>query len=167
MKEAQTRTEAVERLGELIRDIRTAMLTTMTPGGSPHSRPMATQDANFAGELWFFTSVNSRKVKEISRAPSVAVTYASPGKESYVALTGTASVVEDSARAHAMWNPAYKAWFTGPDDPTLRLIRIDVHDAEYWDTPGGKIASLLQLAKAAITGDSKDMDDDNVKVRLD
>jgi hypothetical protein len=46
-------------------------------------------------------------------------------------------------------------------------IRIDVHDAEYWDTPGGKIASLLQLAKAAITGNREDMDEDNVKVRMD
>ena len=84
-----------------------------------------------------------------------------------MALTGEATVVEDSARAHAMWNPLHKAWFTGPDDPTLRLIRIDVHEAEYWDTPGGKIASFLQLAKAAITGNREDMEDDNVKLRLD
>jgi len=42
-----------------------------------------------------------------------------------------------------------------------------VHEAEYWDTPGGKIASFLQLAKAAITGNREDMEDDNVKLRLD
>jgi len=167
MKEAQTRQEAVERLGELIHGIRTAMLTTMSPGGYPRSRPMATLDAEFNGSIWFFTSVNSRKVEEIGLAPHVAVTYSSPGKESYVALTGEAAVVEDSARAHAMWNPLHKAWFTGPDDPTLRLIRIDVHEAEYWDTPGGKIASFLQLAKAALTGNREDMEDDNVKLRLD
>ena len=128
---------------------------------------MATQGGEFEGTLWFFTSADSRKVEEIGLAPNVAVTYSSPGRESYVALNGTAAVVEDSQRAHAMWNPAYKAWFTGPDDPTLRLIRVDVHEAEYWDTPGGKIASLLQLAKAAITGNRDDMDDDNVKVRMD
>ena len=167
MSEVQTRQEAVERLAELIHDIRTAMLTTTSESGYPRSRPMATQDEEFSGTLWFFTSANSRKVGEIGRTPNVAVTYSSPGRESYVSLTGTATVVEDSARAHEMWNPAYKAWFTGPDDPTLRLIRVDVHDAEYWDTPGGKIASMLQLAKAAITGKRGGMDDDNVKVKLD
>jgi general stress protein 26 len=166
MNEEQSRQEAMDRLGDLIQGIRTAMLTTMGPVGYPRSRPMATLAADFSGTIWFFTSVNSRKVGEIGQTPQVAVTYSSPGKESYVALTGEAAVVEDSARAHAMWNPLHKAWFTGPDDPTLRLVRIDVHEAEYWDTPGGKIASFLQLAKAAITGDRKDMEDDNVKVRL-
>ena len=167
MKEPQTREEAVGRLGELIHDIRTAMLTTMSSSGYPRSRPMATHDVEFEGTIWFFTSVHSRKVEEIGLAPHVAVTYSSPGKESYVALTGTATVVEDPARARDMWNPLHKAWFSGPDDPALRLIRIDVHDAEYWDTPGGKIASFLQLAKAAITGTREGMEDDNVKVRLD
>ena len=166
MKEPQTRQEQVERLGELIHGIRTAMLTTMSPSGYPRSRPMATHDVDFDGTLWFFTSVNSRKVEEIAQVPQVALTYSSPGKESYVALTGAASVIEDPARAHAMWNPFHNAWFTGPDDPTLRLIRVDVQDAEYWDTPGGKIASLLQLAKAAVTGKREDAEGDNVKLRL-
>ena len=42
-EEIQSREEAVKRIGELIKDIRIAMLTTVASDGSLHSRPMATQ----------------------------------------------------------------------------------------------------------------------------
>jgi hypothetical protein len=29
---------------------------------------------------------------------------------------------------------------------------VDVETAEYWDTRGGKVASMLAIAKAALTG---------------
>jgi len=38
-----------------------AMLTTVASDGSLRSRPMVTPDADFDGELWFFTRYNSPK----------------------------------------------------------------------------------------------------------
>jgi general stress protein 26 len=158
--------DGIQKVGELIKDIRTAMLVTLTAGGQPRSRPMATQDSEFDGSLWFFTSAESRKVAEIARNPVVAVTYASSGKESYLSLTGRAEVLNDRARIEELWNPWLKAWFEGPDDPSLRLIRVEATEAEYWDTPGGKVASLLQIVRAVVTGDASDMEADNQTVRF-
>ena len=54
------------KLGELIKDIRVAMLTTVDNEGRLHSRPMATQQTEFDGTLWFFTDSDSVKVHELS-----------------------------------------------------------------------------------------------------
>src|SRR5689334_858328 len=55
----------VKKLGELIKDIKFAMLTTVEPDGSLHSRPMATQEVEFDGDLWFFTGASTAKVDEV------------------------------------------------------------------------------------------------------
>jgi hypothetical protein len=33
-----------------------------------------------------------------------------------------------------------------------------VEGGEYWDTPGGKVASLISLAKTKLTGETYDAD---------
>ncbi len=46
--------EEMETLRELIKDVDTAMLNTVTEEGLV-SRPMKTQEVEFDGDLWFFT----------------------------------------------------------------------------------------------------------------
>ena len=60
-----------------------------------------------------------------------------------------------------LWNPLLRAWFAGPDDPTIRLIRVQVDAAEYWETPGGKVASLISMLKAAVSGNRPDTSGEN------
>ena len=117
------------------------------------SRPMATQNAPFDGQLWFFTDDDSAKVHEISRDKHVNVSYADPDKNNYVSVSGRASLVKDRNRMRGLWNPLYKAWFPkGLDDPRLALICVDVEKAEYWDSPDSKVVQLAGFLKAAITG---------------
>lgn len=142
--------DGVQKVGELIKDIKMAMLVTLDEDGRPHSRPMQTQDVEFDGTVWFFTSVDSEKVKEVENNPYVNVAYASGAQ--FVSLTGIAEVLQDAEKTHAMWNPLLKAWFDSADDPKIRLIRVDAESAEYWDTPGGRIASFISLVTSAVTG---------------
>ena len=58
-------TQATKALREAIKDIRIAMLTTFDREGHLHSRPMATIDIQFDGDLWFFTCAHSPKVGEL------------------------------------------------------------------------------------------------------
>jgi general stress protein 26 len=45
------------------------------------------------------------------------------------------------------------AWFPdGPDDDGIVLLKVDATSAEYWNTPGGRVASVLSFAKAKVTG---------------
>ena len=56
-KHRSTKQEKIEKVRDLIKGIKIAMLTTVNPtDGSLHSRPMATQEAEFDGDLWFFTA---------------------------------------------------------------------------------------------------------------
>lgn len=150
-----TNTENVAKLADLIRDVRIAMLTTIEADGCLRSRPMATQETEFDGTLWFFTWVDSAKVHEIERDHHVNISYANPSDEVYVSVSGTARLTRDPAKAKELWNPMHKAWFPkGLDDPNLGLLRVDVEKAEYWDSPSSKVVQLIGFAKALATGKS-------------
>ena len=82
-------------LWERIQDHRTAMLTTVSPNGFIHSRPMMTQEREAGSDLWFVTSINSEKVDEIKANPKVGVLYYRDADNAYVSVAGTAHIEQD------------------------------------------------------------------------
>lgn len=146
-----------EKLGELIKDIRIAMVTTVQPKGTLHTRPLASLRYEDDGQLWFYTSMDSAKVDEVLNDVRTSVAFADTSKDAYVAVSGTADIVNDRRRIQDLWTPFAKPWFPeGPDDPNLALLRVHVERAEYWTSPG-KTAYLLGVAKSAITGKATHM----------
>ena len=124
------REESIEKLKGLIEDIDFGMLTTMD-GGKLRSRPMSTQQVEFDGDLWFFTSDKTHKVDEIEADNRVNIAYSKPDDNVYVSVSGTAAIVKDRAKIEELWNPILKAWFPeGLDDPTLCLLKVSVEEAE-------------------------------------
>ena len=72
----------------------------------------------------------------------------------WVSLSGSAEVVRDVAKAKELWNSWVEAWLPqGPEDDNVALIRFTSESAEYWDTPGGRVASIVSFAKAKLTGE--------------
>ncbi|MCZ2827574.1 pyridoxamine 5'-phosphate oxidase family protein [Modestobacter sp. VKM Ac-2986] len=152
------------KVAELISGQRIAMLTTSAPQGTLTSRPMALQEVEFDGDLWFFAERSSRKVGHLDAHPEVNVTVGSGS--TWVSLTGRAVVVDDPAKKRELWNGGVEAWFPdGPDDAAIVLIKVEGSSAEYWDTPGGRIATALSFAKAKVTGQPYD-GGENETVRL-
>ena len=150
-----TAESSVTKVAELARDIRIAMLTTMDADGHHLSRPMAQQEVEFDGDLWFFAEKNSRKVAQIEANPEVGVTLSSG--DTWISIHGEALTVDDLAKKKELWNAWVGAWFTdGPEDPNVTLIKVGAHGAEYWDTPGGRIASVVSFVKAKVTGEPYD-----------
>jgi general stress protein 26 len=144
-------TDDARTVTELLKGQRIGMLTTTDADGTLISRPMALQEVEFDGDLWFFAERASRKVAHIGGSPQVNVTVGSGSR--WVSLTGSATVVDDAARKRELWNGAVEAWFPdGPDDDAVVLLKVDARSAEYWNTPGGRIATLLSFAKAKATG---------------
>ena len=140
------------KLTELIEDIRIAMLTTAMPDGTLRSRPMATQQTESDGDLWFFTQASAAKAEEIRANPHVNVSYASPRENRYVSVSGTATLVRDRKKMEELWDQLYKAWFPqGLEEPDLALLRVDVERAEYWDAPSGTMAEIAGLLKVPAT----------------
>lgn len=148
-----TRAENITKLNDLIKDIRIAMLTTQEPDGTLRSRPMATQQVAFDGDLWFFTYADSSKVAEVQHERHVNVSYAAPDDQRYISVSGTATLVHDRKKMEELWNPIFKAWFPkGLDDPNIALLKVDVIQAEYWDSPSGFVVQAIGFAKAVATG---------------
>jgi general stress protein 26 len=157
-------TDQTRKVTELLKDERIGMFTTTAPDGTLTSRPMALQEVEFDGDLWFFASRTSRKVAHLTANPQVNV--ATIGSSSWVSLTGHATVVDDLATKKELWNAVVEAWFpNGPEDPDVVLLRVDAASAEYWDSPGGRVASLISFAKAKATGRPYD-GGENETVRL-
>jgi general stress protein 26 len=152
-----THQDNLHKLYELIRGIKFAMFTTVDARGSLRSRPMTTLEAEPDGHLWFFTAIDAPKVAETRRDEHVNVGYAEPADNRYVSISGRAQVVRDPARIHALWRPAYRAFFPGgPDDPRLALLRVTPCEAEFWTSPSDIVTQTISMVKSYLTGDPQD-----------
>jgi general stress protein 26 len=146
--EHKTQQEKIEKLRELTKDIDFAMLTTIDADGGLRSRPMSTQQTEFDGDLWFFTAIDTAKASEVQRDNRVNVSYSRPDDHTYVSISGMAVLVNDRAKMEALWSPVYKAYFPdGLDDPNLRLLKVEVQKAEYWESHG-LIPTVIGFVKA-------------------
>ncbi|WP_411218394.1 pyridoxamine 5'-phosphate oxidase family protein [Terribacillus saccharophilus] len=154
--------EELETLKELIKDVDTAMLTTVTEEGLV-SRPMKTQEVEFDGDLWFFTKKETDKYEEILHDQDVNVSYA--GK-SYVSVRGRAEIVEDINKKKELWSKAYeKIMQTSYDDSSVVLIKVKAEAAEYWDT--GNFKKQVAFLYKRMRGQSSESTDVNETVELD
>jgi len=158
------RLEQRDLLRKMIKDIDIAMFTTVSKGGYPVSRPLSTQKVEFDGELlWFFTRGDSPKIAELRKSSRVNVAYASASRNTYVSVTGDAEVLHDQAKIDELWSDALKAFFpNGPDDPNLKLIRVRIATAEYWDGPSSAIGKLVSFVIARVTKNDEYMGDNRI-----
>jgi general stress protein 26 len=141
------------KVQEIIDSIEVGMLTTMQDDGDHRSRPMQTQKLDAQGCLWFLTSRSSHKTEELQKHPNVNVSYADTDAHSYVSVVGTATLVDDPAVKEDLWSPIAKAWFPkGLEDPDLTVLKVQIKEAEYWDSSSSKMVQAYHIAKAIVTG---------------
>jgi general stress protein 26 len=152
--------QCIQKLGSLIEGIKIAMVTTVaakTAASSSqpqelHSCPLTTQQAEFDGDLWFVISQHSQVAQNVESHGAVNVSYASSNGV-YVSVSGQAEVIKDRTKLEEFWNAAFKVWFKqGIDDPEIRLLKVHVTSAEYWESPALTVTRLAAFAKAFVTG---------------
>lgn len=149
--------EDIRTVGELVQKAKIALLTTCTSEGKLVSRPLAVQEAEFDGDLWFITQEPSHKTEEIAQNPQVNAAMKT-GSSGFLSISGHAEVVTDRSRIDEYWSPAVEAFFPdGKDDPALRLIVVHADTAEYWKSDEPKVVTAFKLAKSAVTGKQPDV----------
>ena len=150
--------QARETLAKLIQDARIALVTTTTAEGHLVSRPMAMQERDFDGTLWFFTPDPSPKTEQVLANEQVNVALETGG--GYVSVSGRGSVSRDQALIDELWNREAEAWFDGGrSDPTLALLRVEADSAEYWSIDSPKLLTMVKYAKSVVTGEKPDVGD--------
>lgn len=150
-----TQTSEKKTLWTLIKDIKFGMLTHSHSNGELHSHPLTTQNkaGDEGNQLYFFISQRSELAKRMAIDNNVNVSYAHPGDDRYVSVSGQASIVDDQAKKDALFTVLAKAWFSGgATDPDLALLVIDIGHVEYWDSKDSKMVQLIKMATAAVTG---------------
>ena len=148
-------------LDDALDGLRFAMVATADPshGGEWKARPLALAGTE-GGVLRFLVGVDADWVEGLEQTGSpTTVTFSDPGKNTWVALQGSARTTDDRALVHALWNPAAGAYFEGADDPSVRVLEVQVSYGEFWDGPCGRVGQLLSVARAALGGESGDQGD--------
>ena len=144
-----------QKLYDLIKSMKIAMMTTVDTDGTLHSRPMHSQKADEHGDLWFFTKIQSPKITEISRDNEVNLAYSDPDKQHFVWVAGRAEIVRDKQTIESKWSEGMRAWFPkGVDEPGIALIRVHPERGEYWDSPSSTLVHLYGYVKARVAGES-------------
>jgi len=150
---ATTEQDDRQHVANLVSDAKVAMLTTTTPEGRHLSRPMALQEADFDGDLWFFAYEDSAKATQIAATPEVGVSFSDTGNHSWTSIAGRARIVHDRTKAEQLYTPVLEAWFPhGLDTPGMVLIKVEADTAEYWEAPSSTVAFALGNLRAAVTG---------------
>ena len=149
-------TEAIKKLKSLAEDIRFCMYTTYA-NEKIESRPMTTLDIDENGNAWFFTSKQTDIGQDTVWAEPVTLIYSDPKNNTYISVSGTASIEYDEQKKEDLWNPMSKAWFpAGKDDPNLVMLKVTTDEAAYWDSSSSKMVVFFSMLKAAVTGTTPD-----------
>lgn len=148
--------EALKKFKKLVEDVRVCMFITNNQTEHEHTRPMSAVDVEDNGTLWFYTDIRSIKVDEVTTDRKVHLAFSHPGKESYLDVRGTSSVVTDRGLIKQKWSPVVKAYFpNGAEDPNLALLKVQPYEVYYWESETGKMVQFLKMAVAAVTGNTK------------
>jgi general stress protein 26 len=152
---------------QLVSSAKLAMLTTTTSDGKHVSRPMALQESEFDGDLWFFAYEDSSVVAQVRAQPEVNVSFTDNSNSSWTSIAGHAEVVHDRTKAEDLYGPALKIWFPdGADTPGLTLIKVHADSAQYWEGPSSTIGKVAGGIRALVTRSPEKDPFDNQTVDL-
>jgi general stress protein 26 len=159
--QAQATPEDEQTIEKLVAKASIALVTTVAEDGSLVSRPLAVQQREFDGDLWFFTEDPSAKTAQVRANDQVNV--AMQAGHGWLSISGRGSVSTDQATIDELWNTGAEAWFEGGrHDPAVALLRVEAVTAEYWTSKAPMVVTLAKYAKAAVTGGRPDVGESKV-----
>ena len=152
-----TAKDAVQKIREIAKDANICMFVTNLKKLPLDGRPMATQEVDDEGNIWFMSDKNSNKHFDIEQDDRVQLFFSHTGNYEYLSLFGRAEFVNDKSKIEELWTRMAKTWFKqGKDDPNIELIKVTPEDAYYWDTKNSKMVSLIKFAMGSIGITPKD-----------
>ena len=152
-----TADNAVEKIREIAKDANICMFVTDLSSLPLAGRPMATQEVDDEGNIWFMSNINSDKNRQVENDSQVQLFYSHTSKYEYLSVFGKAEIVNDRSKIEELWTPMAKTWFeNGKDDPNISLIKLIPEDAYYWDTKNNKMVSLIKFAMGTMGITPKD-----------
>ncbi len=158
-------TNAVTKIRELVAQAQTCFFcTVIVSGQSVKTRPMAAQEVDSQGHLWFLGASDSVVVREIGQDPKVQLMFQGSPHSDFLTLYGHATLSRDKAKIDELWKPLMKTWFTeGKDDPRITVIQVAPAEGYYWDTKHNKVIVLAKMVAGMLIGKTLD---DSIEGRI-
>ena len=127
-------TQKLSLIAKKMKDLDICMMSTNGPKGVVNTRPMSNnRDVKYDGESFFFSSMDTRKVKDIKRSVSVSLSFTGSGG-TYIIVNGKARLIKDKTIWEMHWDKSLDQWFKkGIDTPGLVLIAVKATHIKYWD----------------------------------
>lgn len=160
------RSKNEDRLYDIIQDLEICMMTTVEAGGRLHTRPMAIQEPDQSGAIWFITDKTQSAAKNVKSNPQISLGFSNASGR-HVSISGKANLVDDRALIDAIYSEEMDAWFPkGRSDPNIVLIKVTPESGEYWDGGSSTVISALAYLKTKIVGGNGDELIDHAKVAM-
>ncbi len=143
--------EQLDKIQDVIKDVKFAMMSTVNSKGDVHAWPMTTSETSLgAKEIWFIGDKTSDVVKDIQDNSKIGLSYASEDEKNYVSVSANAELSSDQAKLDELWSPVYNAFFEhGKEDPNVQLIKVVPHGVECW-LSGSSTVNMFKMAAAAL-----------------
>ena len=112
--------------------------------GNPEGAvPMTAQlDKDADSAIWFFTT----KDNSLAQMGEATATFADKGHEMFCRFGGTLREETSRERLEEHWSTIVEAWYPGGrDDPNLLMLRMDLGQAEIWNSDLGLVDNAKML----------------------
>jgi general stress protein 26 len=159
---AENQREDIDRVWELMDKIGICMLASKD-GEKIRARPMGATTRQNENAIYFLTDERGHKDEEVEGDENVCLIFAEPNDGKFVTVTGRPRVLNDRALIRDLWDTAAEAWWSGADDPGVRVIEVTPEDAQFWEGPHGLVATVGMAIAAAtsappLTGEQRKVD---------
>jgi len=165
-----TEHENREKLWELIKDVRFAMISHQTETHEIHAQPMTMLNSERMDEdqnVYFILKDTNDIVQAVEAGRNqLGLAFSKPSDDIYVSISAHGEISTDRALIDKLWNPWAENWFDGKDDPSVRVLVAKAVSAEYWNVIDNKVTHLLKVLKGNITGKTEEPDSEHKRLDL-
>ncbi|MCX0338471.1 pyridoxamine 5'-phosphate oxidase family protein [Acinetobacter radioresistens] len=165
-----TEHENREKLWELIKDVRFAMISHQTETHEIHAQPMTMLNSERMDEdqnVYFILKDTNDIVQAVEADRNqLGLAFSKPSDDIYVSISAHGEISTDRALIDKLWNPWAENWFDGKDDPSVRVLVAKAVSAEYWNVTDNKVTHLLKVLKGNITGKTEEPDSEHKRLDL-
>ena len=145
-----TSVDAAEKIKDLVDKAKTCFFCTKVNNES-HTRPMAVQQVDEVGNLWFLSADDSHKNMEVANEPNVRLYFQGSPHSEFLYIDGIATISRDKEKIKELWEFVLSTWFTGGiDDPRITVIKVTPTEGYYWDTKHGNAIAGIKMLFGAI-----------------
>lgn len=158
-KENLNNEEAITKLQEMVNKIDIGMFCTYPETRNfCHAVPMSRQEVDEEGTIWYLFSAESETYENLKFNDKVSVLFSHVDDHEFLSINGTAEISKDQERIDKYWNKFVEAWFEkGREDPNIRILKVSVEDAHYWDNKTSKLVTFMKVATSALSGQKLDI----------